>query len=197
MKTISKNLFQNSFEIKKSKFITIATQINSKTELADFLEKYSDPDARHNCYAYKIGVTQQQGGFNDDGEPTGTAGKPIFNVIEKMQLTNIVVLVIRHFGGIKLGAGPLTRAYTTSASELLNTLDLITLEKTYRLSFSFAIANTKKIDAFLRQHNLNIDLRQYNPDPTYTLTCSTPDIFKSLQVPITNYYQEEIYLEKH
>ncbi|WP_156902654.1 IMPACT family protein [[Acholeplasma] multilocale] len=132
MKTISKSIFKNSFVIKKSEFITIATQISSKEELDSFLEEYSKTDARHNCYAYKIGVEQQSGGFNDDGEPSGTAGKPIFNVIEKNNLTNIVILVIRYFGGVKLGAGPLTRAYTTSASQLINEIELKDLQKNLR-----------------------------------------------------------------
>lgn len=195
MKTISQKLFQNLFEIKKSKFITIATQIKSKAELNNFLLKHCDPNARHNCFAYKIGVNQQQGGFNDDGEPSGTAGKQIFNVIDKMNLTNIVVLVIRHFGGIKLGAGPLTRAYRTSASDLLNRIELINLKKTYQINFSFPIAETKKVDAFIRQHNLNVTNRIYNPEPNYTLFCSKPELFVKFFLPITNFIQEEIYIE--
>ncbi|WP_027048230.1 IMPACT family protein [Mesoplasma syrphidae] len=195
MKTISKGTFQNSFEIKKSKFITIAAQINSKEELIKFLLKYRDLEAQHNCYAYKIGVTQQQGGFSDDSEPAGTAGKPIFNVIEKMELTNIAVLVIRHFGGTKLGAGPLTRAYTTSASELLNSISLINLQKAYKISFSFSIRDTKKVDAFLRQNDLLIKQREYNHDPTYTVVCQNPKIFEALSFLIANFKQEQIYIE--
>ncbi|WP_031542534.1 IMPACT family protein [Mesoplasma photuris] len=182
MKTIGNKIYKNSFVINKSEFIAIAKTISSKKELEEFLLEYSENDANHNCFAYKIGVDNVIGGFNDDGEPNGTAGKPIFNVIEKMGLTNIVVLVIRYFGGIKLGAGPLTRAYTSSASELLNGLELFEMHKVINVTISFAIENSKSIDTYIRINNLFIIDKNYTDGPEYTLQIDDLSILKQANV---------------
>jgi uncharacterized YigZ family protein len=194
VKTIDKKIYQNAFEIKKSHFITIATQVTSKSELNEFLNNYVSKDARHNCYAYRIGIEQQLGGFSDDGEPTGTAGKPIFNVIEKMNLTNIVVLVIRHFGGIKLGAGPLTRAYTTSASDLLNNIELLSFKKTFEITFSFSIEQTKIVDAFLRKNSLSVIEKTYLNEPTYSLLCDDLKLFANTPIKFNSFKKQLTYI---
>jgi uncharacterized YigZ family protein len=129
MKTIANEIYTNTIEIKHSKFITIIGKATNKQELQEFLKTYSQPNATHNCYAYKFGVDHISGGYHDDGEPTGSAGLPIFKVIENQKLTNIVILVIRYFGGIKLGQGPLTRAYGKSASETLKLVPLLEIKK--------------------------------------------------------------------
>ena len=104
-------------EIKKSRFIALAKPVGSAEEAMAFFTENSDSAARHNCWAYKVGTDYR---FNDDGEPSGTAGKPILSAIEYADLTNVAVLVIRWFGGIKLGTGGLARAYGGSASACLN-----------------------------------------------------------------------------
>ncbi|AVN60077.1 proline dipeptidase [Mesoplasma entomophilum] len=157
MKTIkSKILYSETIEIKKSKFICHAVQVNSKEELDQFIKDFSANDARHNCYAYKIGSNTIFGGYNDDGEPKGTAGKPIFNVIEKNDLTNICILVTRYFGGIKLGAGPLTRAYTSSAASIVKKADFEDIKQINNLSIYFKINNIKEIESFLNKNNIEI-----------------------------------------
>ena len=108
-------------EIKKSKFIGYAYKISSVSDVKNTLEKLKKEHkkATHICYAYKlIGEDYSEKAF-DDGEPNGTAGKPILNVINKKNLSNILVVVVRYFGGIKLGAGGLLRAYSKTASETL------------------------------------------------------------------------------
>ena len=111
---------ENLIEIKKSKFFGYLFDVNSLEEVTKILEKLKKEHkkATHICYAYKIKNGQEIVKFNDDGEPSGTAGRPILNVIEKKNLQNIMVCVVRYFGGIKLGAGGLVRAYTKCASDL-------------------------------------------------------------------------------
>ncbi|ATZ21263.1 IMPACT family protein [Mesoplasma tabanidae] len=157
MKTIkTKKVYSEITEIKKSKFICTVFQVNSKDELDQFLNDFSPKDARHNCYAYKIGSKTIFGGYSDDGEPKGTAGKPIFNVIEKNNLTNICILVTRYFGGIKLGAGPLTRAYTSSAANILKIVELEEINEINKLTITFKINNIKEIEIFLAKNNIEI-----------------------------------------
>ncbi len=103
-------------EIKKSRFHVLAAPAKSPAEALSFFEEYSDQAANHNCWAYKIGNDYR---FNDDGEPSGTAGKPILSAIEYAELTNIAVLTVRWFGGIKLGTGGLCRAYGGTAGKCL------------------------------------------------------------------------------
>ncbi len=108
-------------EIKKSKFIGYKFNVDNLSDVTKILEelKKEHKKATHICYAYKIvGENYTEKAF-DDGEPSGTAGKPILNVINKQNLSNILIVVVRYFGGIKLGAGGLLRAYTKTASETL------------------------------------------------------------------------------
>jgi uncharacterized YigZ family protein len=95
-------------EIKKSRFIARAAPVSSPEDTFAFLEAVKEPEATHNCWAFKIGGNYR---FSDGGEPKGTAGKPMLGAIERQALDHVMVVVTRYFGGIKLGAGGLTRAY--------------------------------------------------------------------------------------
>jgi len=112
----------NILEVKKSKFIALVYYIDNQEmaekKIQQVREEYKD--ARHIVYAYML---KSSGRFTDDKEPQGTAGKPIYNILEKEKLINVLVVVIRYFGGILLGAGPLTRAYATVAKDALNKCD--------------------------------------------------------------------------
>ncbi|MGY5139720.1 YigZ family protein [Mycoplasmopsis gallinarum] len=106
-------------EIKKSKFYGYAFEISSKEEIKTILEqiKKEHKKARHICYGYVINKNGRfQSGYNDDGEPSGTAGKPIRDVLIKSRSENLLIFVVRYFGGILLGAGGLARAYTKCAA---------------------------------------------------------------------------------
>jgi len=103
-------------EIKKSRFVGRASAVSTPEDTFAFLEKIKDPQATHNCFAFRIGDNYR---FSDDGEPKGTAGKPILTAIERQDLDHVMVVVTRYFGGIKLGAGGLTRAYGGVASMCL------------------------------------------------------------------------------
>ncbi len=122
MYIIDKNI-ENELIIKKSRFITKLYYIDDVNYIQDIISnlKKEYKKATHICYAYSVNGNQKA---VDDGEPNNTAGKPILNVINKKDVTNILVVVIRYFGGIKLGAGGLVRAYTNSASEAFKLVNL-------------------------------------------------------------------------
>ena len=107
-----------SYEIQKSRFIAYTSHVETEAEARDFVTaiKKKHFDARHNCSAWVLGADSSQQKSNDDGEPGGTAGNPILEAINQHGLTNVVVVVTRYFGGIKLGAGGLIRAYSHTAS---------------------------------------------------------------------------------
>ncbi len=107
-----------SYEIQKSRFIAYTSHVETEAEARDFVTsiKKKHFDARHNCSAWVLGAESSQQKSNDDGEPGGTAGNPILEAIKQHGLTNVVVVVTRYFGGIKLGAGGLIRAYSHTAS---------------------------------------------------------------------------------
>lgn len=110
------------YVIKKSKFIARAVHITTEEEAQAYLRdgKKQYWDARHNCYAYRLGMNFEKQKSSDDGEPSGTAGKPILEVLKNKGLTNTLIVVTRYFGGIKLGAGGLIRAYGTAAVAALD-----------------------------------------------------------------------------
>ncbi|WP_434578606.1 YigZ family protein [Pseudomonas sp. Z5-35] len=109
-------------EIRKSRFITFAAPITSPAEAQAFIEQHSDPDATHNCWAWKLGDQYRS---NDDGEPGGTAGRPILAAIQAQDCDQVVVLVIRWYGGVQLGTGGLARAYGGGANKCLQNADKI------------------------------------------------------------------------
>ena len=126
MYTIKDNI-KNELIIKNSRFITLLYKIKDKEEVDNLLQeaKITYPKANHYCYAYKIGTNIKKA--SDDKEPSGTAGLPMLNVLEKEDITNILAITIRYFGGIKLGAGGLVRAYSKSVKETLRKIEIIKL----------------------------------------------------------------------
>lgn len=121
-------------QIRKSKFVANAANVASPEAALAFVAAISDADATHNCWAYRIG---QQYRFNDDGEPGGTAGKPILQAIDAQQMDDTIAVVTRWFGGIKLGAGGLARAYGGCAAECLRLAAKI--ERVERVAVEFAL----------------------------------------------------------
>lgn len=118
-------------DIKKSRFQAFAVPVENEQAVKDFLEQYKDIGTTHQCWAWKIGHNVR---FNDDGEPSGTAGRPILATIEGNELTNVLVLVNRWYGGVKLGTGGLVRAYGGTAGQCLllaEKIELIEKKKVY------------------------------------------------------------------
>lgn len=162
MKSIKEKV-TNEIIINKSRFITILTNINDIDKIKEKLEniKKQYKDATHYCYAYIINNHEK---CSDNGEPSGTAGMPILNVLKQNDLTNVLCVVIRYFGGIKLGAGGLIRAYSSSASEALNKATITTLVNGYNITIEFSYDNLKQIDYLLKNINIKKD---YQTNITY------------------------------
>ena len=113
---------QGLYKDKGSKFIALALPVESVEDVKINLEQLRKQyhDARHHCYAYRIGEEPYDFRYNDDGEPSGTAGKPIFGQIQSYELTNVLIVVIRYFGGVKLGTGRLIQAYRNAAKDAID-----------------------------------------------------------------------------
>lgn len=148
MKSINTDVI-NEIVINKSRFITILTSINNKKEVKEKLDFYKKEykDATHYCHAY---IIENYSKCDDDGEPGGTAGMPILNTLQNNELTNILCIVIRYFGGIKLGAGGLVRAYSKSTSEAIANADIKELIDGYYLEIEFAYDDSKLIENLLK-----------------------------------------------
>lgn len=159
-----KDNVQNITIIKKSKFITRLYKINSINEIDEVLNKLKIEynDSTHICYAY---ILNSQEKCFDDGEPSGTAGIPILNVLKKNNLTNILGVVIRYFGGIKLGSGGLIRAYSNSITDSLKLTSIIELVNGYLIELEFNYENIKLVDYILNDKNI-ID-KKYDDNVIY------------------------------
>ncbi|MDN5542531.1 MAG: IMPACT family protein [Acinetobacter sp.] len=120
-------------DIKKSRFQAFAVPVENEQAVKDFLEQYKDISTTHQCWAWKIGHNVR---FNDDGEPSGTAGRPILATIEGNELTNVLVLVNRWYGGVKLGTGGLVRAYGGTAGQCLLLAEKIELIEKKKVHFA-------------------------------------------------------------
>ena len=131
---------------KRSKFLAFAHPVETIDEIKDLLTDYKKKyyDARHVCYAYMLGPERTDFRANDDGEPSSTAGKPILGQINSRELTNILVVVIRYFGGVKLGTSGLIVAYREAAAEALSAATVIerTIEETVTFTFPYVMMNS-------------------------------------------------------
>lgn len=151
---ISEGLYKE----KGSKFIAIAASIFSEDDFKAFLTQVKKDyhDARHHCYAFKIGLTENEYRYNDDGEPNNSAGAPIFGQIQSFNVTNIAIVVVRYFGGTKLGVGGLITAYKEAAKEALQNAKIIerTVDNFYQLDFGYEIMSD--VMNFIKQHQLEV-----------------------------------------
>lgn len=168
-----KNNVENISIIKKSKFITKLYKVNNSNEIDDILNKLKKEykDSTHICYAY---ILNSQEKCFDDGEPSGTAGIPILNVLKKNNLTNILAVVIRYFGGIKLGAGGLVRTYSSSITDTLKLSQIILLTPGYLIELEFSYENVKLVDYILNDKNI-ID-KKYNDNIIYQFYFSEDEL---------------------
>ncbi len=134
---------QGEFRDRGSKFLAYAFPVKSENEWQERLTelKKSHPKANHHCYAYRLGLDQNNFRANDDGEPSGTAGRPILGQIDSFGLTNIIVIVVRYFGGTKLGTSGLINAYKVSTAAALEKASILekTVEDIYQLTFDYAL----------------------------------------------------------
>ena len=165
--------------IKKSRFIGILKPLSDiqlvPSYLAEIRCRY--PDATHYCYAYRVDGAIRA---NDDGEPARTAGAPILNVLEKNHLDHILAVVVRYFGGIKLGAGGLVRAYSQAAAEALANAHIVTKIRApyYRISFPYSLI--RQMDHFCKQQDIEILVKDYQEDVHYECFIVSKSILETL-----------------
>lgn len=154
------------FSEKRSKFLAFAFPVSTveevKSHLAELQKKYYD--ARHLCYAYMLGTDRNTYRANDNGEPSGTAGKPILGQINHFNLTNVLVVVVRYFGGIKLGTGGLIVAYRTVSRILLDEADILecTIQENIAVSYEYPLMN--EVMRIVKEENPKITKQQFEMD---------------------------------
>lgn len=143
-------------EIKKSRFICHAKRVYSEEEARDFITaiKKEHYKATHNCSAFIVGERSEIKRTSDDGEPSGTAGIPMLGVLENHNLTNVCVVVTRYFGGIKLGAGGLIRAYAGSVALAVKEIGIIEIKEQAGIQIHMTYAQYQEYGNFLKEHNL-------------------------------------------
>lgn len=189
-KTIASSVQEVIFKEKSSKFLGYAFPVTSEEEIKAHLEevKKAHFSARHWCYAWQLGYgTNQRYRANDDGEPNNTAGIPIYGQIQSFELTNILVIVVRYFGGIKLGVGGLVQAYKTTAQLTLQEAEieekLITEE--LRICFDYPLMN--KVMRVVKEQKLNITRQLLNENCELHLAIRQSD-YQRMQELFENIY---------
>ena len=143
-------------KIKGSRFIGIASPASTEEEATGAIEalRAEFADARHHCYAFRLGAGPDRFRYSDDGEPRGTGGPPLLRQIDGRDLRDVVVTVVRYFGGVKLGTGPLLRAYATAASAALDAARVVEVEVTRALRVEYDYALSGVVKAALSAHGL-------------------------------------------
>ena len=165
MKTVKSNSV-NEIIIKNSRFITLLIEVFDDTDINKIFEEVKEkyPKATHYCYAY---ITKMFKKASDDGEPGGTAGMPMLNVLEKEGMINTLAITIRYFGGIKLGAGGLVRAYSKSVRDAIINADTIEIEEGYSVKVVVSYDEQKNLEYNLK--DCEIINKEYLEDVTYTV----------------------------
>lgn len=145
-KTIANNIGEGYYTEKRSKFLAFAHHVETVDEAMEIVKGYRKKyyDARHCCYAYMIGPDRQEFRANDDGEPSSTAGKPILGQINSHELTNILIVVVRYYGGVNLGTGGLIVAYRTAAADAIDHSEIIQrlVEEQITYDFTYPMMNS-------------------------------------------------------
>ncbi|ARM83343.1 MULTISPECIES: YigZ family protein [Marinobacter] len=157
---IPAGFLERETEIKKSRFIARVAPVSSRDEVKVWLEQARNehPDARHICWAYQIGRpgAAAEAAMNDDGEPSGTAGKPILSVIQHKDLGDVLVMVIRYFGGIKLGAGGLVRAYAGATEAVLSGVERVIQQPMSQVTVTMTFADEQPLRHWCDQNGAEI-----------------------------------------
>ena len=195
-----KNEVEHEIIIEKSRFITYLNRAECEEDAKNYIQmiKKMHPDATHHCSAFIYGTNSEYQRSSDDGEPSGTAGVPMLEVLRKNDMQDIVAVVVRYFGGIKLGAGGLIRAYSKSVSNTLNEATLVEVKtmKQYMCEFNYDLIGS--LDYYLSKNNLVVLDKNYDEKVTYTYICEndiTKDLMEISKGKISNIYLEELEIE--
>lgn len=178
-----KEEFMNEFEIEKSRFICYLNRAFNEEEAKAYILRIKKlhPNATHHCSAFLIGEHSELQRSNDDGEPSGTAGVPMLESLRMNKMNDVVAVVVRYFGGIKLGAGGLIRAYSKSVSEAIKLAPLTDKVLTYKYSLTFSYDLIGKLDYFLAHHDTEILNKEYDERVTYIYRSRSDDLNDAIQ----------------
>lgn len=191
---------QNQIEIKKSKFICHLFRIDNEEQAREYINqiKKEHYKANHNCSAYLLGENFEIQRSSDDGEPSGTAGVPILEVLKKNELQNTLAVVTRYFGGIKLGAGGLIRAYSTSVSEALDKIGIVEGKLQQILAITISYPQLGKLQNYLENEQITIQEINYLENITVKVAINITeiDIFIANIIDLFNSQVTITHLEK-
>lgn len=162
---------------KMSKFIAFARPVTSAAEARAFIDSVARKyhDARHVCWAYMVGAARTEFLSSDNGEPSGTAGKPILGQLNSFGLTNVAIAVVRYFGGIKLGTSGLTQAYREAARSAIEAGRIVTLSEMSTVSFTFPYLAMNDVMKLVKTLDLKIVSQQFDNSCAMTLSCTLDD----------------------
>ena len=182
-------------EIKKSRFICHAKRVYSEEEARAFITaiKKEHYKATHNCSAFIIGERSEIKRTSDDGEPSGTAGVPMLGVLENHNLTNVCVVVTRYFGGIKLGAGGLIRAYAGSVALAVKEIGIVEIKEQAGIQIQMSYAQYQEYGNFLKEHNL-IELETNFTDQVETIIFVDKEDKETIKASLIEFFNGKVTL---
>ncbi|MBK8806208.1 MAG: YigZ family protein [Bacteroidales bacterium] len=179
-----KNESEGIFKDKGSKFIAFAFQVYSEDSIKEIISDIRKKhfSARHVCWAYRLGAKKQNFRVNDDGEPSNSAGKPILGQIQAHNLSNILIVVVRYFGGTLLGVGGLIQAYKEAAADALKNAEIISLYELKEMKISFNYIDMNTIMKIIKDYELKIVHQDFDNECTITLSVRTGLIQKLTEI---------------
>lgn len=194
MRYTLKNDCDYKLVIKKSKFFAYSKSIMNEDDAKDYINfiRSNNRSATHVCYGYKLKDYYK---YSDDNEPKNTAGKPIFDVIDQSNLDNIIIVVVRYFGGIELGRPGLYRAYYDCAKGSIENCELCVIKTYYIYSITFDFDRINKVEHFLSKNAIVID-REYKDKATIIFKCLNGKIVESIRELLINNYEIKFIEEK-
>ncbi len=171
-KTLTDHVGEGYYTEKRSKFLAFAHHVETADQVKEIVASYRKKyyDARHVCYAYMLGAARTEFRANDDGEPSSTAGKPILGQINSMELTDVLVVVVRYYGGVNLGTGGLIEAYREAASDALNHADVESRQVEEQIKYDFPYVMMNDVMRVVKEMRPRIVSQQY--DNTCSITLS-------------------------
>lgn len=178
--TIKDNISEGFYSEKRSKFLAFAFHVTTEEEIKEIVSEYRKKyyDARHVCWAYMLGAQRTDFRANDDGEPSSTAGKPIFGQINKNELTDILIIVVRYYGGVNLGTSGLIVAYRTAAAEAIANAEIIKLYDEEVVTYDFPYVMMNDVMKIIK------DMSPRIVNQTYDNTCEIQLSIRKSQAPL-------------
>lgn len=196
---LANEVFEHEMEIKRSRFITYMSRVQSEDETREFIHSIKEmyPDARHHCSAFIFHVdgSNDVERSSDDGEPSGTAGKPMLEALRGSGMKDIAAVVVRYFGGVKLGTGGLVNAYTNAVTELLPAVERVSRSVRDIFTIHLPHSDAGRIEANLRGMGVVITNTEYGADVAFTLAL-LPGEQKTIESQLSSMMGAEIELKE-